>query len=509
MPPHAPDGETRTSRIVGSVDFVRPKLPSTSDDATSDAKLITLTGTRCSMPYTIKCSASSFLPTITDPDVARVRMGQIASDVFAECESKLSNYNPASEVNAVNALTSTDESHSMSSALRDVVLCAKELVKLTRGAFDPSVAPLLEHYEDMAGRSSRGRLSAAANGGGNAGGVHSAPLSPIAERSDSTALSEDTANANDNDERSDVDVETIRRQRVVVDYWRSLLSAGFAGDPSDARVTRTVRRLLEVGNWANAFSVGVEAEGDATGNSGGTADLQSPRGKLWRGMSEVRRGESGLSSKSGEGEEQVVKIRKKHVEARLDLSGIAKGWAVDKIAEALPSPCYVEWGGDIKVRGKHPSGRNWVVAVPEPPTLAEIKTRVARAKRAGQKGPVFVLADEYQKDEEEAKKEGKTGTDTERDRDYLAILELKDGEAVATSGDYEKVIERDGKLYSHVINPHLGRLLELNQTTLAQAVVVAKSCMVADALATAAISKEDPSQARAMLDKFRTGYARC
>ena len=80
---------------------------------------------------------------------------------------------------------------------------------------------------------------------------------------------------------------------------------------------------------------------------------------------------------------------------------------------------------------------------------------------------------------------------------------------MATSGDYEKVIERDGKLYSHVINPHLGRLLELNQTTLAQAVVVAKSCMVADALATAAISKEDPSQARAMLDKFRTGYARC
>ena len=115
------------------------------------------------------------------------------------------------------------------------------------------------------------------------------------------------------------------------------------------------------------------------------------------------------------------------------------------------------------------------------------------------------MADEHQKDEEEAKREeGKTGTAP--GQEYLAILELKDGEAVATSGDYEKVIERDGKLYSHVINPHLGRLLELNQTTLAQAVVVAKSCMVADALATAAISKEDPSQARAMLDRFRTGY---
>lgn len=68
------------------------------------------------------------------------------------------------------------------------------------------------------------------------------------------------------------------------------------------------------------------------------------------------------------------------------------------------------------------------------------------------------------------------------------------------------MIERNGKLYSHVVNPQLGRLLELNQTSLAQAVVVTKSCMVSDALATAVISKGDPSQARAMLDQFRTGY---
>ena len=440
MPPHAsaPDGETRTSRVVGSVDFVRPKLPTdASDDASTSADLITLTGTRCSMPYTIKCSASSFLPNIKDSDTALVRIEQIATSVFAECESKLSNFNPSSEVNKVNAL-GTDESHAMSDALKEVVLCSKELVKMTRGAFDPSVAPLLAHYEDMAGRS-RARLAAVAangtstttttsNGISNGGPSSATPLSPIAERSDSTLSEDRDGNDGEEHERNDVDVETIRRQRIVVDYWRSLLSAGFAGDPSDARVTRTVRRLLEVGQWANAFSVGVESEADIGNNNG---DLQSPRGKLWRGMSEVRRGESGLSSKSGEGEAEIVKIRKKHVDARLDLSGIAKGWAVDKIAEALPSPCYVEWGGDIKVRGKHPSGRSWVVAVPEPPTLAELKTRVARAKRGGQVGPVFVLADEHQKDEDANNK----GNGTERE--YLAVLELKDGEAVATSGDYE------------------------------------------------------------------------
>lgn len=143
----------------------------------------------------------------------------------------------------------------------------------------------------------------------------------------------------------------------------------------------------------------------------------------------------------------------------------------------------------MKVRGCHPSGRPWIVAVPEPPKLEDLRRSVERAKRNGQKGPVFTLAEEHDKNAEE------DGKETE----YLAILELRDGDAVATSGDYEKVIEHNGKLYSHVINGHLGRLLELNPITLAQAVVVAKKCITADALATAAISREDPAEARALL----------
>mmetsp|Transcript_8536 Transcript_8536/g.19106 ORF Transcript_8536/g.19106 Transcript_8536/m.19106 type:complete len:1257 (+) Transcript_8536:92-3862(+) len=450
MPPNAPDGETRTSRIVGSVDFVRAKLPgaAASDDASSPsaALLTTVTGIRCSMPYTIKCASFAANPEEYDATSVPIRIEEIASNVFAECESKLSNFNANSEVNVVNGLGINDI-HTCSDALSEVLMCSKELVKLTRGAFDPSVAPLLEYYEKMASRS-RSSTSVSESSGSES----------------NVATSETNNNTGDH-----VDVATIRRQRVVVDYWKSLLSAGFSNDPSDARVSRTVRRLLEVGQWSSAFSVGVVADNDKDGG-----------------------GDLSTSTSS-------IKIRKKHVDARLDLSGIAKGWAVDKIADALPSPCYVEWGGDIKVRGKHPSGRPWFVAVPEPPTLLALRRRVAQAKRAGQVGPVFTLADEHRKEEEEDEPKGK-------EREYLAILELKDGEAVATSGDYEKVIERDGKLYSHVINPQLGRLLELNETTLAQAVVVAKSCMVADALATAAISKEDPPEARSMLDRFRTGY---
>lgn len=371
------DGETRTSRVVGSIDFIRPKLPSSSTNGedTDESKLLTtVTGVRCSMPYTIKCSTASF----TSPDYAHVRIEQIASAIFEETESKLSNFNPQSEVNIVNSM-GIEDVHTMSNALKDVVLCSKELVKFTRGAFDPCVAPLLKHYETMAERSSH-----VVHNGDRTGDA----LSAITEMPE-----------NKEDVADQVDIETIRRQRHVVDFWRSLVSAGFAGDPSDARVSRTVRRLLEISQWHSAFSV------------------------VANGINDEHRD-------INDGDMPTYTIRKKDHDALLDLSGIAKGWTVDKIAEALPSPCWVEWGGDIKVRGKHPSGRPWTVAVPEPPKLSEMRMRVARAKKAGQRGPVYTLADEHIRDEEHDAGRGK-------EKEYLAILELRDGEAVATSGDYE------------------------------------------------------------------------
>ena len=407
------------------------------------------------MPYTVKCAPDSFATTDDGNDndddvVVATQMEKIASKIFDECDLHLSNFNPDSEVNIVNSL-SMDDVHIMSPTLTEVILCSKELVKLTRGAFDPSCKPLLNHYESMAERS----------------------YSSLSSRQNSTASSSVM------EEEAEVmtmmgSPNTLRKQRRVVDYWRSLLDTGFADDPSDSRVSRTVRGLLEIGQWNSAFSVGVVVVDD---NNDDDDDDKT---------------DSNTSTKK-----RQYTIRKKHVDARLDLCGIAKGWAVDKIAEALPSPNWVEWGGDIKVMGKHPSGRPWVVAVPEPPKLSDLKKMVASVKKAGQVGPVFTLSDEHVK---------KEGEENDVEREYLALIELRDGDAVATSGDYEKVVERNGRLYSHVINPKLGRLLELNDTTLAQAVIVSKSCQAADALATAVISKENPTEAREMLEHFRTGY---
>jgi len=376
--PFTPDGETRTSRIVGSVDFKFPVAPPLLEETADLFKQVS--GVRCSMPFSVKVATS----TGTSENV----ITETVNDVFNAVESTLNNWNPSSEINKVNMME-VGEHHKMSNMLKEVVLASKEIVKLTRGAFDPSIAPILAHYKLKAADCS------------------------------SHALSESSGSLD-----GSADLETSRKQRAVINIWKDLLSQGYSSDPKDVRVSRKVKELLQLSQWSASFSVKNEI------------------------------------------------ISKKHNDACLDLSGITKGFAVDEIARRLPPPCYVEWGGDIKVVGNHPTGRPWNVAVMQPRTLGQLKEGVAKARSRGQLGPVFTLFEE----------------ENDSDTGYLAVLELHDGDTVATSGDCEKVVEKNGKLYSHIINPHLGRLLEINDVTLAQAVIVCKgSCMFADALSTVSL----------------------
>jgi thiamine biosynthesis lipoprotein ApbE len=478
------DGETRTSRVVGSIDFVRPTLPLVpTENDESSFSLVTITGVRCSMPFTIKCGSYS---NDDDHDKGSSSISISAQDledvchrVFTMVDETFNLHHADSEINQVNRLP-PNVPHIMSRPLQQVVVGAKELVKLTRGAFDPSVAPLLQHYHKVAAMSNSSDSNIV-----------------LAEEADT----KNKTNEKDQKPPVVIDMETILRQRVVVEHWRGLMSRGFAHDSSESTmVSETVKKLMDVSVWGPAWHVG---------------------------KSDIQRSDNDDHPVSYE-------IRKKHVQAALDLNGIAKGWAVDEIAKqvammvtqkarsvadpasassspSLPSfvwpSVYVEWGGDVKVLGCHPSGRPWIVAVPEPPSLEQLRHRVALAKQAGQTGPVYKLSDYSSRNDvgTAGDKEGEEKKEQEATA-YLAILELRHGDAVATSGDSETVLERNGKFYSHVLHPQLGRLLEVNETTLATAVVVAKSCMVADALATAAIAMEDPTLARAMLDPFRTGY---
>ena len=125
---------------------------------------------------------------------------------------------------------------------------------------------------------------------------------------------------------------------------------------------------------------------------------------------------------------------------QLDLSAIAKGYAVDRASDALLKAGYtnhlVEVGGEIRTSGVNPEGSAWVLAIESP--------------IPGNK-PVHQLLEQ--------------GTT-----------------ALATSGDYRNFYERDGKRYSHTIDPRTGAPVT---HSLASVSVLAERCTSADAWATA------------------------
>jgi thiamine biosynthesis lipoprotein len=132
--------------------------------------------------------------------------------------------------------------------------------------------------------------------------------------------------------------------------------------------------------------------------------------------------------------------RKQHPLLECDLSAVAKGWAVDRAAEALAglgfSDFLLELGGEIRVGGERPGGGAWRVAIERPEPDA---------------------------------------------RAVQASVELRDA-ALATSGDYRSFYEQDGERRSHLLDPRSGRPV---RHRLASVSVVHREAALADAWATA------------------------
>jgi thiamine biosynthesis lipoprotein len=133
-------------------------------------------------------------------------------------------------------------------------------------------------------------------------------------------------------------------------------------------------------------------------------------------------------------------VRKDHADMFVDLSGWAKGVAVDELAELLDTTgldnYLVEVGGELRAKGYNSEGLKWSIAIEAPSTSRRAPHSIVRV------------------------------TDT----------------SVATSGDYRNYFEHDGKRYSHTIDPRTGRPVEHN---LAAVTVIHPSAAYADALATA------------------------
>jgi len=109
-----------------------------------------------------------------------------------------------------------------------------------------------------------------------------------------------------------------------------------------------------------------------------------------------------------------------HDNVKIDLGGIAKGYAVDRSIELLKAAgvrhALVSAGGDTRMLGDR-NGRPWMVGIRHP-----------------------------------------------RDRSKSAVMLPLEDVAISTSGDYERYFEEDGQRYHHILSPKTGKSVHLVQS---------------------------------------------
>jgi FAD:protein FMN transferase len=109
----------------------------------------------------------------------------------------------------------------------------------------------------------------------------------------------------------------------------------------------------------------------------------------------------------------TIFIKKKGVS--IDLGGIVKGYAADRVVETLQrhgiKSGIAQVGGEVRTFGKRPNGTPWTVGIQNP------------------------------------RQKGGDG--------IIATIDVSD-KALSTSGDYNKYFEKDGRRYHHLIDPKTG-----------------------------------------------------
>jgi FAD:protein FMN transferase len=132
-------------------------------------------------------------------------------------------------------------------------------------------------------------------------------------------------------------------------------------------------------------------------------------------------------------------LRKQHPELTIDVNGIAPGYAVDLLAERFIElglkDFMIDIGGEVLARGRNASNATWRIAVERP-------------------------------------------QDTEPTP--FAILTL-DNKSITTSGEYRHYFERDGRRFSHTVDPRTGQPI----ASYGSVAVVGATSLEIDAWATA------------------------
>ena len=225
------------------------------------------------------------------------------------------------------------------------------------------------------------------------------------------------------------DSDLMRLNRAAVGTWVSV----------PAELMEVLAKGLEIGRLSDgAFDIGMGDVVTAWGFGPQEADTQAIRTTLGKVHS--------AAHKILELNPDALQVRKL-APLTLDLSGIAKGYAVDRMMVVLSrfeiTDALVGLDGEMRASGARPENQAWTVAIERP----DYETRAS-----------------------------------------LSIIELTDA-AVATSGDYRHWVEAGGKRLSHTMDP--ARRGPIRDTP-ASVTVLAETCMEADAWATAFMVAGEP-----------------
>lgn len=143
-------------------------------------------------------------------------------------------------------------------------------------------------------------------------------------------------------------------------------------------------------------------------------------------------------------DDQFMTVKLKTKGMAIDLGGIAKGYAADKLVQYLKSrniqSAIINLGGNVYALGSNVNSRPWRIGIQNP-----FKERNTSA----------------------------------------GIVKVSD-KTVVTSGIYERYFEKDGKIYHHILNPFTGYPAD---NDLAGVTIICESSIHADALSTAVFIK--------------------
>ncbi|MCH2183448.1 MAG: FAD:protein FMN transferase [Mariniblastus sp.] len=253
-------------------------------------------------------------------------------------------------------------------------------------------------------------------------------------------LPQDTARQMINAELQQVNrlMSTYLADSDVSRFNRSDSTDWFTVDALTAQVVQRSIDISQVTRGAFDITVGPAvalwnfgAQQQATAQLPSEKELQQVRAVVGYGKLSVR--------------QEPPALKKEKAGVQIDLSAIAKGFAVDQVAGALDrsgvTDYLVEVGGEVRTRGDNLQGGPWRIGIEKP---------------------------------------------TEAGRDVLAVAALEN-QSLATSGDYRNFQLIDGRRYSHTIDPRTCRPVEygLASSSVVQDNRANDGCMTADALATA------------------------